>query len=106
MMDAQTVLQRLKEREMLPDISDDTALSLIEAARVMLLGYCNIPLCANMPDGLEEAWCSLAARLSADGYSQGVTSISEGDVTVKFAGGEDSLSGCKAIANRFRRFCV
>ena len=105
-MDAQTVLQRLKEREMLPEISDETALSLIEAARVMLLGYCNIPLCAKMPEGLAEAWCSLAAKLSADGYSQGVTSISEGDVTVKFAGCEDALDGCKAMADRYRRFSI
>ena len=105
-MDAQTVLQRLKEREQLPDISDEAALSMIEAARVQLLGYCNIPLCAEMPEGLAEAWCSLAARLSADGYSQGVSSVSEGDVTVKFCGSDDALGGCKAIADRFRRLGI
>lgn len=105
-MEAQSVLQRLKEREQLPDISDDTALSMIEAARVALLGYCNIPLCAEMPEGLAEAWCSLAARLAADGYSQGVSSVSEGDVTVKFCKSDDALGGCKAIADRFRRFVI
>lgn len=105
-MDAQTALRRLKERELLSDISDDTALSVIEAARVRLLGYCNIPLNAEMPEGLAEAWCSLAAELAGNGYSQGVSSVSEGDVTVKFCGDGDSLGGCKAIADRFRRFVI
>ncbi len=104
-MNAETVLARLKERELLCGASDTAALSLIEAARVRLLGYCNIPLKAEMPEGLAEVWCSLTALLLADGYPLGVTSVTEGDVSVKFGGGE-TLSGCLAQADRFRRMVL
>lgn len=104
-MNAETVLQRLKEREQLCGASDTAALSLIEAARVKLLGYCNIPLKAEMPEGLAEVWCSLTARLLAEGYPMSVSSVSEGDVSVKFGGG-DIFDDCMAQADRYRRMTL
>lgn len=101
-MDAEMILQRLRECKAAEDMSDETALSFIEAARVRLLRYCNIPLNAKMPEGLEEAWCELAVRLSERGYTREAGSVSEGDVTVKFSN-DDGVFGLKALADRYRR---
>jgi|GEM_PF-6450137 len=78
----------------------------IERARVMLLCYCNIPLNAEMPQGLFEAWC-MAAEQTATGSMRDVASISEGDVSVAFKKGDtDGSLGWKTVADRFKRMAV
>lgn len=87
---------------------DENRLALdIERARVLVLGYCNIPLNAEMPDGLLEAWCMAAEQLF-EGDMGGIASISEGDVSISFKkeGSDAGGLGWKAAANRFRRMVL
>lgn len=103
---ANLVLETLKTR--LGENADEQQLVLdIERARVMLLCYCNIPLNAEMPEGLFEAWC-MAAEQIASGAMGEVSSISEGDVSVSFK--KDSFGngtcGWRTIADKFKRMAV
>ena len=109
MTDAKSVLEALRIR--LGEIeSEEAALLDIERARVTLLCYCNIPLTAQMPQGLFEAWC-IAAEEQLSGVSGGIASISEGDVSISFGknGASDKGQGqydWKTTANRFRQLAV
>ena len=106
---AEKVLEVLKNR--LGDVEDEQAAMLdIERARVTLLCYCNIPLAAELPAGLFEAWC-IAAEQQLCGASEGVSSISEGDVSVTFGAPARSYMGqgnsdWRIIANRFRQTAI
>ena len=106
---AKKVLEVLKNR--LGDIEDEQAALIgIERARVTLLCYCNIPLSAEMPEGLFEAWC-IAAEQQLNGAADGVSSISEGDVSVTFGAPArnymgQGVSDWKIIANRFRQTAI
>ena len=106
---AEKVLEVLKTR--LGDVGDEQAALLdIERARVTLLCYCNIPLSAEMPAGLFEAWC-IAAEQQLNGAADGVSSISEGDVSVTFGTPARNYMGqgigdWKVIANRFRQTAI
>ena len=106
MNSADKIIEALKMR--LGEESDDGQLALaVESARVMLLCYCNIPLNAEMPQGLYEAW-KIAAENAACGNMGNVASISEGDVSISFkkdVSGSGEL-GWKTIADRFKRMAV
>lgn len=89
-------------------------LSYIDQAKESILNYCNIPVRANMPDGLFYAWVEIgwAAETAETGQSgtDAVKAITEGDTTVTFATGDvatASLSGAmqahKAVLNQYRR---
>ena len=103
---ADKVLEVLKARQN-NDADENKLTADIERARVMLLCYCNIPLNAEMPQGLFEAWCMAAEQLS-DGVSGDIASISEGDVSIAFKkqGCEADGLDWKCIADRFRRMAV
>lgn len=105
-MDEQAVLKELKVRLQMDGVSEEAAFSMIEAARLRLLEYCNIPLSARVPEGLFEAWCSLAAQMITDGYCGSAVSVSEGDVAVKFGDSGDMPHCCRYAANRHRRMNI
>ncbi len=95
-------------KERLGEDENEQALLLdIERARVMLLCYCNIPLGAEMPQGLFEAWCIAAEELFY-GTAGRAASISEGDVSISFKkdGADGAALGWKTIADRFKRILV
>ena len=106
---AEKVLEVLKTR--LGDIENEMAAMLdIERARVTLLCYCNIPLSADVPPGLFNAWC-IAAEQQFTGAENGVSSISEGDVSITFGSPARSYLGqnetdWKIIAMRFRQRAI
>ena len=87
-------------------------ISFIEQAKDSILAYCNIPLKANMPDGLffawvEVAWATSKGTISIEG-SGAIKSISEGDTSVTFDVGTKIETtnvsvDYTAILNRFRR---
>lgn len=104
-MEAEIILNRLKERGLAGEMSDEEILPFIEEARIRLLGYCNIPIKAKMPEGLYEVWNAIAIRLLTDGELREVASVSEGDITVKFSD-RDELFGLKAAADRYRRLHI
>ena len=100
---ADKVLEVLKAR-LGEDKTDDLLAADIERARVMLLCYCNIPLVADMPQGLFEAWCMVAEQY-ASGMGE-VSSVSEGDVSITFKKSGEETLGWKTIADRFKRMAV
>ena len=89
------------------DAEDEQLALAVESARVMLLCYCNIPLNAEVPQGLFEAW-KLAAEQVLAGAVGEVSSISEGDVSIAFKKDAEASStlGWKTIADRFRRMVM
>ena len=66
-------------------------LSFIDQAKEAILNYCNIPVKADMPDGLFYAWVEIgwtAESSSSSGQAVGtVKAITEGDTTVTFDAG-------------------
>lgn len=86
--------------------------SYISQAKDAILSYCNIPLNAQMPDGLfypwvEIAWNAAQGTTSLQGTGA-VKSISEGDTTVTYDVGtkvikHDAMLGYTSILDRFRR---
>ncbi len=88
--------------------------SYIEQSKDSILAYCNIPLKANMPDGLFFVWVEMSYSAS-----KGVTliegggaikSISEGDTTITYDVGTSVVKDnstvvvdYKSILNRYRR---
>ena len=85
-------------------------ISFIEQAKDSILDYCNIPLKANMPDGLffawvETAWLTSNSTISNEG-SGAIKSISEGDTSISFDVSQKSkvYADYTTILNRFRRF--
>ena len=103
---ADEIIEALKIR-MGEDADIEQIAAAVESARVMLLCYCNIPLNAEMPKGLYQAWI-IAAEQSAAGNIGDVASISEGDVSVSFkkSGADGDTLGWKTVADRFRRMTV
>ena len=80
----------------------------IERARAALLCYCNIPLSADVPPGLFNAWCIAAEEMVC---GSGAASVSEGDVSITFGNPARNYIGSgetewKMIANRFRRTAI
>lgn len=86
--------------------------SYISQAKDAILSYCNIPLSAQMPDGLFAPWVEIAWK-TAQGTTtvQGtgaVKSVSEGDTTVTYDVGtkvvkQEVMLNYTSILDRFRR---
>ena len=87
--------------------------SYITQAKDSILSFCNIPLAANMPDGLFYPWVEIGYSFSQGGNmtsgGMAVKSISEGDTSITYGSAESgSVEGSSAvdytsILNRFRR---
>ena len=92
--------------------SPDKYISYINQAKESILGYCNIPLNAQMPDGLfypwvEIAWSTAQGMTSVEGTGA-IKSISEGDTTITYDVGttviqNKTILDYTAILNRYRR---
>ena len=104
--DTAALLQALALRGLMCDATEQQALCCAEQARLQLAAYCRLPENAPLPDGLFYGWLTLTAVLVGqlgDNLAGGVTAISEGDTSVRFANGEALPPFCKAVADRFRR---
>ena len=87
-------------------------LSFISQAKDAILSYCNIPLKADMPDGLFYPWVEIA-HSTAQGFSaiQGsgeIKSVSEGDTTITYDVGVTTVTNNAMVdymstLNTFRR---
>ncbi|WP_312645366.1 hypothetical protein [Hydrogenoanaerobacterium sp.] len=87
-------------------------LSYINQAKDSILSYCNIPLKAQMPDGLfypwvEIAW-STAQGMTAIQGTGAVKSVSEGDTTITYDAGatvvkNDAMLDYTSVLDRYRR---
>lgn len=120
------ILNEWAERGYLPDdlISEETnrCLSFIRQAKAGILAYCNIPECADVPDGLFYTWVELSrdiAIASENGGRAGsgtVKRVSEGNTTIEFdvgnrasdsSGQAEDISalvlGHSAALSRYRR---
>jgi hypothetical protein len=92
-------------------------LSFIRQAGEEILNFCNIPVCAPVPDGLFYVWTDYSHDIAAfygampAGGSDGIKSISEGDTTITFADtgsfsgsdGESGIQKYRASLYRYRR---
>lgn len=87
--------------------------SYINQAKDSILSYCNIPLAAQMPDGLFYAWVEIGwATANGATMVQGsgaIKSVSEGDTKIDYDVGTTVVKGSTVTAdyttilNRFRR---
>lgn len=114
---ADDVLSLLRKRGAVHlDTNEEIVLSYIEQAAFEIKAYCNIPEAAEMPAGLFYVWVEISSTFingmanSAGGAETGViSSITEGDTTIVYeaksngGGGNDILSGYRAVLNRYRR---
>lgn len=117
MKTAQDVLKEWKVRGYIPtglsDEEEERYLSYIYQAKDAMLSYCNIPLAAEMPDGLFYPWVEISYSSSKGANllqgSGAVKSVTEGDTTITFdvgavQPGENTVFvDYSAILNRFRR---
>nr|DAJ95976.1 MAG TPA: head to tail adaptor [Caudoviricetes sp.] len=106
------VLDEWITRGYITDKTEPNNTSYILQAKDTILAYCNIPLAADMPDGLFYVWVELAyATLNSAVATQGtgiVKSIAEGDTTVQFETGAEQAdtkppTDYRSILNRYRR---
>jgi len=87
-------------------------ISFINQAKDTILSYCNIPLKAQMPDGLFYAWTEIAwgtaqGTLTVDGTGA-IKSVSEGDTTITYDVGtkvvkSDIVLTHMSVLDRYRR---
>lgn len=87
-------------------------LSYISQAKDTMLSYCNIPIKADMPDGLYYAWVDIAwgiaqGTLTIEGSGE-IKSVSEGDTTITYDVGtkvvkNDVSLNYMTTLNRYRR---
>ena len=88
-----------------PELMQEDLTSAVTRIRSSNLNYCRIPLQALVPDGLEEVWMEAALQLhnagkAADGLNQRVKSISEGDTTIQYESGSETVT-LQSIINSY-----
>lgn len=90
----------------------DKYLSYIDQTKYEILSYCNIPILAQIPEGLFYVWVGMAWEgsqgLTAISGSGAVKSVTEGDTTVQFDVGTTVTGTAQhadyyAMLNRYRR---
>lgn len=97
-----------------PELMQEDLTSAVTRIRSSILNYCRIPLQALVPDELEEVWMEAALQLHnagkvANGLNQRVKSISEGDTTIQYESGSETITLQSIInsyageLNQFRR---
>ena len=88
-----------------PELMQEDLTSAVTRIRSSILNYCRIPIQALVPDGLEEVWMEAALQLhnagkAADGLNQRVKSISEGDTTIQYESGSETVT-LQSIINSY-----
>ena len=88
-----------------PELIQEDLIFAVMRIRSSILNYCRIPLQALVPDGLEEVWMEAALQLhnaskAADGLNQRVKSISEGDTTIQYESGAETIT-LQSIINSY-----
>ena len=99
-----------------PELMQEDLTSAVTRIRSSILNYCRIPIQALVPDELEEVWIEAALQLhnaskAADGLNQRIKSISEGDTTIQYESGSETVTLQSIInsysneLNQYRRLC-
>lgn len=88
-----------------PALMQEDLTSAVTRIRSSILNYCRIPFQALVPDGLEEVWMEAALQLynaskAADGLNQRIKSISEGDTTIQYESGSETVT-LQSIINSY-----
>lgn len=88
-----------------PELMQEDLTSAVTRIRSSILNYCHIPIQALVPDELEEVWMEAALQLhnaskAADGLNQRVKSISEGDTTIQYESGAETIT-LQSIINSY-----
>ena len=88
-----------------PELMQEDLTSAVTRIRSSILNYCRIPIQALVPDELEEVWIEAALQLhnaskAADGLNQRIKSISEGDTTIQYESGSETVT-LQSIINSY-----
>lgn len=90
------LLEQLQVCGILQGEEDGPARWAARQAKSMIFSYCRIPWQASVPERLFPAWAALAGHLLQEGEGR-VSSLTEGDVRIDFAAGEDGSAMPAAV---------